>query len=83
MFSDSEKSVLMVFRKYQIAPGQLLCFSGPSLKKHESALRRLTTKKMLLKERFKGAYSLTHAGYVAMSDRDLSRRTRRVARHAP
>ncbi len=74
MFSDSEKNALMVFRNYQIAAGELLCFNGPNLQKHEAALRRLTAKKMLIKERFKGAYSLTRAGYAAMEDCRQARR---------
>ena len=79
MFSDSEKNVFMVFRNYQITTGQLLCFNGPNLQKHEAALRRLAAKKLLIKERFKGAYSLTRAGYAAMEDCESTRR--RVVRH--
>lgn len=68
MFSASEKDALQVFRSYKIAAGELLCFSGPNLQKHEPALKKLAVRKILIKERFKGAYSLTAAGYEAMSD---------------
>ncbi len=67
MITASEQDVLSVFRNYRITPGQLLCFSGTNLKKHQNALRRLAERKMVIKERFKGAYSLTRAGYHAMS----------------
>ena len=64
--SDSEQQVLRTFRRFLITPGQMLCFYGPDLKKHESALRRLSQKGFLVKERFKGGYSLTVAGFSAM-----------------
>jgi predicted transcriptional regulator len=67
MITASERDVLNVFRNYQITPGQLLCFSGSTLKKHQHALRRLVERNMVIKERFKGAYSLTQSGYHAMS----------------
>jgi hypothetical protein len=44
----------------------MLCFYGPDLEKHKAALRSLTEKKLLVKERFKGGYSLTRAGFAAM-----------------
>ena len=62
MISASEKDVLQVFRSYKIAPGELLCFSGPNLQKHEAGLKKLAVRKMLIKERFKGAFSLTASG---------------------
>ncbi len=68
MYSASERNVLKVFRNYQVTPGQLLCFNGPNLHKHQAALKRMAAKKLLIKERFKGAYSLTPAGYAAMED---------------
>jgi len=48
----------------------MLCFFGPNLEKHKSALRQLTEKDFLVKETFKGAYSLTHAGFRAMKTCD-------------
>lgn len=44
----------------------MLCFFGPNLEKHKTALQQLTKKDFLIKEEFKGAYSLTRAGYDAM-----------------
>ena len=67
MISASEKDVLQVFRSYKITTGELLCFSGPNLQKHEAGLKKLAVRKMLIKERFKGAYSLTASGYEAMA----------------
>jgi hypothetical protein len=66
MLTSSERSVLCVFRQYLITPGQMLCFDGPEFKKHKTALRILTEKGFLVKERFDGGYSLTHAGFTAM-----------------
>jgi hypothetical protein len=49
-----------------ITPGQMLCFYGPSLKQNKTALQQLTDKEFLIKERFKGGYSLTRDGFDAM-----------------
>jgi len=49
-------------------PGQMLCFSGPNLKQNKATLELLADKQLLVKERFKGGYSLTQAGFVAMND---------------
>ena len=64
MLSTSERRVLDAFKKYLIRPGQMLCFFGPTLKKYDTALRQLTEKELLVKEQFKGGYSLTNAGYA-------------------
>jgi len=44
----------------------MLCFEGANLKRFRSALQQLTTKNFLIKEQFKGGYSLTAAGFAAM-----------------
>ena len=51
-----------------MTPGQMLCFSGPNLKRDTETLKLLTEKKLLVKERFEGGYSLTQAGFAAMKD---------------
>jgi hypothetical protein len=51
-----------------MTPGKMLCFSGPELEKNKATLQRLIEKDLLVKERFKGGYSLTHAGFAAMND---------------
>ena len=66
MFSQPEKRVFRKFRQFLMTPGQMLCFFGAELEKHRTALRTLTDKKLLDKEQFKGAYSLTQAGFEAM-----------------
>ena len=48
-------------------PGQMLCFSGPNLKQHKATLELLTNKDMLVREKFKGGYSLTRTGFAAMN----------------
>jgi hypothetical protein len=45
----------------------MLCFFGPSLEQNQAALKHLTEMEMLVKESFKGAYSLTSSGYAAMN----------------
>ncbi len=68
LWSASEQRVFRTFRQYLMVPGQMLCFSGPNLERDKAALNLLTDKKLLVKEKFKGAYSLTPAGYTAMKD---------------
>jgi hypothetical protein len=51
-------------------PGQMLCFSGPNLKQNKATLALLTDKELLVKEEFKGGYSLTRNGFAAMKDCD-------------
>lgn len=68
LLTTSEQRVMRAFRQFLITPGQMLCFYGPSLKQHQAALSQLTEKQFLIKEQFKGAYSLTHAGYAAMNE---------------
>jgi hypothetical protein len=48
----------------------MLCFFGPNLEKHKTALQQLIDKDFLVKEHFKGAYSMTHAGARAMRSCD-------------
>ncbi|MFP6691890.1 MAG: hypothetical protein VB875_02645 [Pirellulales bacterium] len=68
MLSSSEQRALRTFRRFQVARGQMLCFHGPNLKTLQTALRQLTEKELLVKEKFKGGYSLTAAGFAAMKD---------------
>ncbi len=64
--STSEQRVLRSFRQFRVAPGQMLCFYGPNLKQFEPALQQLTEKALVVQEQFKGGYSLTQAGFLAM-----------------
>jgi predicted transcriptional regulator len=68
VLSKPELRVLSTFREYLMGPGRMLCFSGPNLERDRKALELLSDKKLLEKERFKGAYSLTQAGFAAMKD---------------
>lgn len=68
MLSTSERRVLGTYREYLITPGQMLCFSGPDLERHRATLEQMSDKKLLVKEAFKGGYSLTQAGFSAMKD---------------
>ena len=71
MLTPPEKAALRTFQQYLVTPGKMLCFFGPNLEKHEAALEELTEKDFLVKEQFKGAYSLTHAGIKAMKASDI------------
>src|SRR4029077_14869128 len=61
----SEQAVLDVFRDFQVATGEMLCFHGPRLDKLGVTLEQLAKKDLLVKERFAGRYSLTPAGFSA------------------
>jgi hypothetical protein len=71
LLSKSEQRVLRTFRQFLMTSGQMLCFSGPNLEQDEAALDLLTQKKLLVKERFRGGYSLTPAGFESMNDCEL------------
>jgi hypothetical protein len=64
--STIDLAALDVFRTYLVAPGEMLCFHGPSLEKYRDSLRLLTADGLLTKERFAGGYSMTEAGFAAM-----------------
>jgi hypothetical protein len=70
MLTTGEQRVLRTFRRFLMTPGQMLCFYGPNLKQNRTALQQLIDKELLVKEQFKGAYSLTEEGFVAMNDCD-------------
>ena len=61
---------MRTFRQFLVTPGKMLCFFGPDLERHRPALLKLTEKDLLVKEQFKGAYSLTYAGFEAMKTCD-------------
>ena len=68
LLTTSEQRVLRHFRKFLITPGEMLCFSGPSLEQDTVTLDLMSDKNLLSKEKFKGGYSLTQAGFAAMQD---------------
>lgn len=70
MLTSSEKKVLRTFQQYMVTPGKMLCFFGPNLEKYQAALQQLTDRDLLVKEQFKGAYSMTLAGAKAMRNCD-------------
>jgi hypothetical protein len=53
LFSKLEKSEFQKFRQFMMTPGQMLCFSGPDLDRHRSALHALIEKNLLDQEQFK------------------------------
>lgn len=66
VLTAAERAALRTFKQYLATPEQMICFFGPTLQKHGTALDKLTKKDLLVKENFKGAWSLTVAGYEAM-----------------
>jgi hypothetical protein len=63
---NPEQSALVVFRDYLIEPGQMLCFHGPLLDANRDSLRLLTEQGLLSKDKVKGGYTLTKAGFAAI-----------------
>ena len=51
-----------------MTPGKMLCFSSPNLERYSADLNRMADKKLLVKDKFPGGYSLTSAGFAAMKD---------------
>ena len=66
-FTKGEEAVFATFRNYLMTPHRMLCFFGPGLEQNQAAFKHLTEMELLVKEDFKGAYSLTAAGYAAMN----------------
>ena len=64
--SPPEASALREFRSYMMTPNRMLCFNGPVLERHHKALESLAERELLSREKMRGAYSLTQAGYRAM-----------------
>jgi hypothetical protein len=62
----SELAALGVFGDFHIAAGEMFCFTGPALEKHQASLDQLVVKDMLVKEQFTSGYSMTPLGYRAM-----------------
>ena len=70
MLTVPEQRALRVFRQYLMTPHRMLCFSGPNLEQHETALEALSNKDFLRREKRPGSYSLTRAGFTAMKHCD-------------
>ncbi len=67
--SSAELAVLSVFAKYLMTPGKMLCFGSLDQKALGMPLSDLTSKGLLVRERFQGGYALTEAGFAAMQNR--------------
>ncbi len=67
--TDSESAVLRLFRDYRMEPNQILCLHAGFAKSHprefSAAMRSLVEQELLVKERWRDAYSLTPSGYAA------------------
>jgi hypothetical protein len=67
--NESETAVLRIFRAYRMEPNQILCLHAGFAKSHprefSTAVRSLVEQELLVKERWRDAYSLTPSGYAA------------------
>ena len=68
VLSPTEVSVLEIFRRFRMSPGQMLCFSRSDVETFHMPLTQLANNGMLVAEKFHGGYSLTPAGFAAMKD---------------
>lgn len=66
--SSTEQSVLEIFRRFRMSPGQMLCFSRTDIEAFRVPLKELANNGLLVAEEFHGGYSLTPAGFTAMKD---------------
>ncbi|HEU0068072.1 MAG TPA: hypothetical protein VFQ26_02270 [Nitrospiraceae bacterium] len=64
----AEKRLLLIFRRFLVAPGEMLCFYGSDLSHKKETLKKLVERQYLSEERFKGGYSLTSEGFAAMKE---------------
>ncbi len=64
--SKKERNLLRIFRQFLMTPGKMLCLNAPQIKTYRTALNTLIEKDLLVKEKFKGGYSLTHDGFTVM-----------------
>ena len=67
-FTAEEHSILNVFRKYLMTPGEMLCIGNPDLNRYAQSLARLVDRGLLVAEKRRGGYSLTESGFAAMKD---------------
>lgn len=63
---EGETRVLRIFKKFLMAPGQMLCLANSDIITLLPALDRLMSEGFLEAENFKGSYSLTQSGYHLM-----------------
>jgi hypothetical protein len=65
-FSESELRVLDHFRRYRMAPGEMLCLNGQQIDSMGPGLDALIARRLLLPEGARSAYYLTHDGFEVM-----------------
>jgi hypothetical protein len=67
--TDAEKKIMRYFRQYRIGANEMLFFNGglsnTASPKFQSAMESLIRNGLVVRERRKGAYSLTDDGFVA------------------
>ena len=68
LLSPAEGTVLGMFRKSLMTPGNILGFASADLENPNVPLAQLTQKGFLVADESQGGYSLTDAGFAAMKD---------------
>ena len=68
MLTSSEKSLLSIFRRFLVRPGEMLCIDGPTQERHRRAINHLADQGLIIRERFRGAFTLTDAGFAVMTE---------------
>ncbi len=66
--SVGEVNILGVFRKYLMTPGRMLCLNNTDIGTMKRSLDKLIAAGLLKPEDFKGSYSLTRSGFIAMNE---------------
>ena len=66
VLSDTERSVLNIFRRFQMETGQMLCLSRSEVETFHQPLAELADRGLIVAEKFAGGYSLTPNGFAAM-----------------
>lgn len=66
MLPESHQAVLLVFRRFRMTSGQMLCFSRADVGTFHAPLEELAEMELLVAEKFAGGYSLTPKGFAAM-----------------
>ena len=66
---ETEKAIMRHFRQYQIGVNEMLCFDTTMSRSNSSdfqlAMASLIRDGLVIKERHRHAYSLTHEGFTA------------------
>lgn len=63
--TQAERQILAIFRRFRVGPNKMLCMNTFVNDEFLAAMEKLIKRKLVVKDRPKHAYYLTHAGYGA------------------